>query len=114
MNEQELKSNQRKVFFTSDLHFGHANVTFKKDAPEMVRKFGSLIQCTHLHDNAGNDSHQMPMTGDINWKETMDAFKAVGYAGVLSVEYAHGCMPECLAKEFIDLTFKAAKQVWEA
>ena len=26
MNEQELKSNQRKVFFTSDLHFGHANV----------------------------------------------------------------------------------------
>lgn len=94
--------------------FGHANVTFKKEAPDMVRKFGSLIQCTHLHDNAGNDSHQMPMTGDIDWKAMMDAFKEIGYAGVMSVEYAHGHMPEHLAKEYIDLTFKAAKHVWEA
>ena len=93
--------------------FGHSNVQFKKDAPAIARRFGSLIECTHLHDNAGNDSHQMPMTGDIDWKETMDAFHDIGYKGIMSVEYAHGSMPESLTEEFINLTFKSAKYAWE-
>ena len=93
--------------------FGHANVSFRKEAPDQVRRFGSLIQCTHLHDNSGIDAHQMPMTGDINWKATMQAFHAVGYNGVMSVEYSHGSMPACLTEEFINLTYKAASYAWE-
>ncbi len=93
--------------------FGHANVQFKEKAPDVIRRFGSLIECTHLHDNSGNDSHQMPMTGDINWTETMNAFHDFGYNGIMSVEYAHGEMPEYLVGDFIDLTFKSAKHVWE-
>lgn len=94
--------------------FGHANVSFKKDAPNQVRRFGSLIQCTHLHDNSGIDAHQMPMTGDIKWPETMAAFHEVGYSGVMSIEYSHGSMPACLLEEYIDLTYKAAKCAWES
>jgi len=93
--------------------FGHANITFKKEAPNVIRTFGKLIQCTHLHDNTGKDSHQMPMTGDINWKDTMGALKEIGYEGVLSVEYAHGNMPEHLMESFITLTYQTAKHLWE-
>lgn len=93
--------------------FGHAFVSFRKEAPDLIRKFGRLIQCTHLHDNTGRDSHQMPMTGDIDWKATIDALKEAGYQGVMSVEYAHGSMPEYLAEEFIGLTYQTAKYVWE-
>jgi sugar phosphate isomerase/epimerase len=81
-------------------------------APEAIEKFGSLIQCTHLHDNAGNDSHQLPMTGDINWKATIGAFKKIGYNGILSIEYCHGKLPEHLAGQYIDLTYKAAEHLW--
>lgn len=92
--------------------FGHANISFKKKAPEVIRRFGALIQCTHLHDNAGLDSHQMPMTGDINWKETIGAFREIGYQGVMSIEYAHGSMPSVLLDDFIDLTYRSANYIW--
>ncbi len=92
--------------------FGHSHVSFKKDAPDLIRQFASLIQCTHLHDNAGNDSHQMPMTGDIDWNATISAFKEIGYSGVISVEYAHGSIPEAMAEDFIRLTCKAARHIW--
>lgn len=93
--------------------FGHANIAFGKDAPEVIRRFGPLIRCTHLHDNTGRDSHQLPMTGDIGWKETMEAFHAVGYSGVLSIEYAHGTVPETLAESFLELSYRSAKYLWE-
>ena len=92
--------------------FGHAHVTFGKKAPEVIRDFAGLIQCTHLHDNTGMDSHQLPMTGDINWTETIGAFKEIGYNGVMSVEYSHGHMPEHIAAPFIDLTYKTAEHLW--
>ncbi len=92
--------------------FGHGNVAFKKEAPNIIRSFGKLIQCTHLHDNTGRDSHQLPMTGVINWKETIGALKEIEYDGVLSVEYSHGSMPEHLVGEFINLTYKTAKHLW--
>ena len=66
--------------------FGHAHVSFGKDAPSVARDFGSLIECTHLHDNTGIDAHSLPLLGDINWKETMRAFKDINYCGVMSVE----------------------------
>ena len=92
--------------------FGHSNVSFNNKAAENIERLGSLIECTHLHDNAGNDSHQMPMTGDINWKETMKAFHNIDYKGILCVEYAHGNMPEELIGDFTKLTFETAKYLW--
>ncbi len=88
---------------------GHAYISFKDKAPEVAKKFGSLIQCTHLHDNTGLDSHQMPMTGNIDWKALMDAFKAINYQGVTNIEYAYGRMAECFMPDFIGLTYKIAE-----
>ena len=89
--------------------FGHSNIAFRADAPAVIRRFGSLVKCTHLHDNAGvQDSHQMPLTGDIKWRETMAAFREIGYSGALSVEYAHGHIPDGMAEDYIRLTYRMA------
>ena len=92
--------------------FGHAHVSFNKSAPDIIRRFGQLIQCTHVHDNPGCDSHQIPMTGNINWKAVMDAFKEIQYKGIISIEYAHGNMAEHLMAEFINLTYSCAAHLW--
>ena len=92
--------------------FGHGHVSFKRRAPELIRKFGALIQCTHLHDNTGRDSHQMPLTGAIDWPATVAALKEIGYRGVLSVEYSQGGLPAHLIQDFIDLTYRAATYLW--
>lgn len=92
--------------------FGHANVSFGPKAPSVIERFGPLIQCTHLHDNTGVDAHQIPLSGDIDWKKTINAFKKIGYNGILSVEYAHGTWPEHLTEAFIDLTYKTAEYLW--
>ena len=89
--------------------FGHANVSFGNTHAEEVLKFGSLIKCTHLHDNCGNDSHQMPMTGDIDWNAVMRAFGKIGYSEVMSVEYSHGSTMGELDADYIKLTCDLTK-----
>lgn len=92
--------------------FGHAHIAFKHEEPRVIAEFGALIQCTHLHDNTGRDSHQLPFTGRIRWAETVAALKNIPYNGVLSVEYSHGSMPAHLMADFISLTYKTAAHVW--
>ena len=91
---------------------GHANISFGGKAPEIMREFGSLIECTHFHDNTGADSHQMPMTGAIDWKKTMDAFKDIGYNGVTSIEYNYARMPVDLIQDLFNITYKYANRLW--
>lgn len=71
-----------------------------------------IIQCIHLHDNTGVDAHQMPLTGDTDWRAVMAAFKEIGYSGVTSIEYSHGTIPEELADAYIRLTYRAAGYLW--
>ncbi len=93
--------------------FGHAFVSFREHAPEKIRKLGHLIQCTHVHDNNGwSDTHQLPMTGDIDWKAAMDAFREIEYSGITCIEYAHGNMPEYLVEDYINLTYRCATCLW--
>ena len=92
--------------------FGHAHVSFQQDAVEQIRRFGKLIQCTHLHDNTGIDAHQMPMTGTINWMDVMAAFKEIGYNGVTSIEYSRNMLPGFLMEDYLTLTFKIVNHLW--
>ena len=87
--------------------FGHANISFGESTCEWILKFGSLIECTHVHDNTGSDSHQMPFTGDINWNRTMDSFKKIGYNNVLSIEYSHGNIPADMLSDFLRLSYNS-------
>ena len=67
MNEQESKSNPRKVFFTSDLHFGHANViefdnrpfaTVEEMDSELIRRWNEKVGKGDL----------IYVLGDMIWK----------------------------------------------
>ncbi|MBR4761047.1 MAG: sugar phosphate isomerase/epimerase [Clostridia bacterium] len=63
--------------------------------------FGSVILCTHIHDNVGKDGradpddHLMMFDGNIDYADMMARLNAVGYTGTLTVElekndrYAH-------------------------
>ena len=93
--------------------FGHANVAFPKQAAEYLRRFGSLIQCTHVHDNTGIDAHGVPLTGDINWQEMSSVLHAIGYSGVMNIEYSHGSIPEPLLDDFLNFSYKSVTHVWE-
>ncbi len=92
--------------------FGHANVHFPDTAADWILKFGSLIECTHVHDNCGIDAHQIPFTGDIDWKKTMDAFKKIGYSGVFSIEFSRGNVAEALLPDYLKLTYKLTEKLW--
>lgn len=67
--------------------FGHANVAFGAAQYDNMRKMGSLLKCTHIHDNNGKaDQHLMPFYGNINWKEYNSVLNEIGYSGTLSLE----------------------------
>lgn len=65
---------------------GHGNVT-GVDPAEAIRKIGSRIKCTHIHDNDGlGDQHTLPFSGTIDWDSVMKAFADISYNGDLSYE----------------------------
>ena len=44
---------------------GHAHAY--SNEVELLSKYGSIICCTHLHDNIGQDTHQIIGSGSIDW-----------------------------------------------
>ena len=44
---------------------------------KMISSNSNYIVCTHLHNNHGEDSHQLLMDGEINFKEVMDKLKDI-------------------------------------
>ncbi len=69
---------------------GHSNKAARFGNPlpaEVIRRLGSEITVLHLNDNNKLvDQHKIPMTGDIDWTEVMDALDEAGYAGVYNME----------------------------
>lgn len=65
---------------------GHNNIT-GRSASEFILTLGSRLKALHVHDNWGNDdSHLLPFTGNIIWKDFTDALKKVGFDGDMSFE----------------------------
>lgn len=78
------------------LDTGHANMA-RLRIPEKnyacsdyVKLFGDKIVCLHVHENSGkNDEHNMMMTTPyptVDWPETIQALKHVGYSGTFNSE----------------------------
>lgn len=52
-----------------------------------VRRYGSRLGFTHLHDNDGvDDLHQVPMDGTIDWAKLRADMEYVGYTGYVNLE----------------------------
>ena len=73
---------------------GHAN-QLEIDQDAAIRLSGDRIKCTHIHNNfkKRGDYHLPPDAGDIDWREVLGAFKAIGYNGPLTLE-THCLYPE--------------------
>ena len=70
---------------------GHTNKStrFPGNPPvgEVIRRLGDRIAVLHLNDNDTlTDQHKMPMTGSINWYDTLRALREIGYRGIYNME----------------------------
>ena len=70
-----------------NLDTGHAFCGETDDLAGVIRKIGSRLITTHLHDNFGkNDDHQPPGLGRIDWHSVLQALRETGYDGPLMME----------------------------
>lgn len=73
------------------LDTGHANIA-SEDIPQMIKAFGSRLDCLHLNDNYGKrsgqneDLHLFPTEGTVNWQSVAAALYAAGYQGTYNLE----------------------------
>ena len=65
--------------------FGHANVG-NLDIYNEIKKIGSKLKATHIHDNYGTDSHNQPFDGTVNWDDVRKALTDINYDGELTSE----------------------------
>ncbi len=77
-------------WFTVCMDTGHTNKASRFGNPkvgDVIRMLGDKITVLHLNDNDTlTDQHKIPMTGTIDWKDTLDALDEVGYNGIYNME----------------------------
>lgn len=76
-----------REYFTACLDLGHCGLV-GDDAANMIRALGhNRLTCLHIHDNDNiHDSHVMPFTGDMKWKQIAKALREIDYTGDLTLE----------------------------
>lgn len=75
-------------FFVACLDLGHAEMRGSGNgAVNMIKTLGSRLQALHIHDNdRWHDSHQIPFSMDIDFKEIVKALKEIDYKGYFTLE----------------------------
>ncbi len=90
--------------------FGHARVVYGDDQFEQMKKVGSKIISTHVHDNVSKkDIHSLPFLGGTDWETGLRTLKEVGYEGDLTLELVYGCMPKELVPDYAKLCNKVGR-----
>ena len=74
--------------FVACLDIGHAEMKGSDtSAAEMICALGSKLQALHIHDNdKWHDSHQIPFSMEIDFKEVVAALKDINYSGYFTLE----------------------------
>ncbi len=83
-------ASEHRDYFCVCMDTGHTNKASRfgtlKPA-EAIRKIGGRIKVLHLNDNDSmTDQHKTPMTGNIDWQDTLSALEEIGYTGVYNME----------------------------
>ena len=75
-------------YLVACLDIGHAEMAGSGEgAVKMIRALGPHLAALHLHDNDRlHDSHQIPFSMQVDFKEVIGALKAVDYRGALTLE----------------------------
>lgn len=74
--------------FVACLDIGHAEMTgLDTSAVQMIETLGNKLQALHIHDNDKvHDSHRLPYTGDVAFREILEALEKIGYTGDVTLE----------------------------
>lgn len=82
--------------------FGHGRCSFGFDGcADALRQMGSLVTCTHVHDNRGEDDHLLPFLGRMNWADQIHALRDTGYQGYFTYEFVYLKFPRALHGSFL-------------
>lgn len=88
----EIKAIANKLGISTCWDTGHAHTAGLVQSHE-IGLLGSTLAVMHLHDNRGEDSHLVPMTGEIDWADVVRGLCSVGYDGVLDFETKTSHLP---------------------
>jgi len=80
---------------------------------DLIGKYGNRLMALHLHDNNGiSDSHNLPMTGKVNWAELSNKLNKLGYSGACALEAQNGGFENISdPEEFLRIALEKAKEV---
>ncbi len=101
-------------FFVACLDIGHAEMRGSGNgAANMIYALGPKLQALHIHDNdKWHDSHQIPLSMDIDFVSVVKALKDIGYSGYFTLEadrYLEGYTPEKVFAGLKDLSASVKK-----
>ena len=101
-------------FLVACLDVGHAEMRGSGDgAVNMIHSLGHRLQALHIHDNdKWHDSHQIPLSMDIDFASVVKALKDIGYSGYFTLEadrYLEDYAPENVFAGLKDLSGSVRK-----
>ena len=92
--------------------FGHGQASYGKGSLEQMKKLGSLLTSTHVHDNIYQlDLHGDIFSGEIDWETAMKYLREIGYKGKFTLEPVYGSYPDGFVQEHMKHVYKTAKFV---
>lgn len=80
---------------------------------DLLSEYGDRLMALHLHDNDGAaDSHNLPLTGKVNWTKLSQKLEALGYGGACALEAQNGGFEDITDPvEFLRIALSKAKAV---
>lgn len=94
------------------LDFGHAHMG-RDDAEAFCRHLGRHIMHVHFSDNRSTDDHHMPLgVGSIDWKRAVQALKAIGYDGTVTLEVF--CDDPRVLFQYLEVSRKFLLDLWNS
>lgn len=113
--EDVCANTEHADFFKICMDTGHSNKAMRFDNPtpaDVIRRLGDNIVALHLNDNDGmTDQHKIPMTGNIDWKDVMNALDEIGYHGYYNMEIALGHFGDNFKVEEAEFAVKVMRNI---
>ena len=104
-----------KDYFTICMDTGHSNKAVLYGQPssaDVIRRLRENITVLHLNDNNKlQDQHKIPMTGDLDWKDIMNALEEIGYDGYYNMELNLGWFGPDMLVETASFAIKVMKNL---
>ena len=90
--------------------FGHGKVAYGSKHLDALKQLGSLVTCTHVHDNIWRcDLHQNIFLGDTDWEEVIRYLKEINYQGKFTFEMVYGTIPDPLLQKYMNLFYETGE-----